>query len=180
MTTTTTKRPAKKATAKQPAPRKRAEPKVTQTKGRLSTAVKPPSVVEPTPLAGATAATISAMTRTEAYNVAKIESAAVKAWEAAGATGDRPATPALDFLNDPTRKAKKASAERASAKYGEIGTTLIGIVQTARATGVSFPKLAEKLNAETYAGRSDWTGPKLYAFACRNEVGKLPLVKGAK
>lgn len=146
-----------------------------------TTTTKRPSRAKKDTVEAPAAVDVDQLDRTALYNLAKNERAALKAWEKAGSNGEPPATPAHDRLTDPTKKAKKTSAARKSSKYDDSTTAdLIPRITKARASGVSFPKLAEQLNTMSYAHRTDWTGPKLYAFACRHEIGQLTLVKPAK
>jgi hypothetical protein len=120
---------------------------------------------------------IAAMDRATRTAAALAEAKTYKAWRDAGEQGDAPATPVRDWIAAHPKGTPTPKSSR-STKYDDtVSVELVDIVKNARQTGVSFPKLAVELNAKTYQGHSDWTGPKLYAFACRHDVGKLPLVK---
>lgn len=134
------------------------------------------------PSAAKTAADVADLDQVTRLNLAKTEAAAKKAWKAAGSKGDAPATPVLDWMNGTPkneRKSRKTGGGSTKRYDAEVTAELVERVTTARATGISFPKLATILNDEGYRG-GGWTGPKLYALACRHDVGKLPLVKSVE
>lgn len=172
-----TRRPAAPAKAK-PAAKAKAEPRILQTQPKPRTKAPKATPVEPAPAVE----TIdpAKLSRIERLNVAKVESAALRSWKAAGEPEPRPETPVLDWMANPANseaKKAKASTTSTSRRSDEEAAAIVERCVTARNTGVSFPALAVALNAESFLGRTDWTGPKLYAIACRHNVGKLPLVK---
>lgn len=154
---------------------------------KIADAVKTGDAVELT-VVGPTADEIRAMGLNARLAVAKTENEAVKAWKSAvkdGSTDPRPATPILDWMastpkNERMASAAKSSGTRSSARYsGDVAETLKARIGRDRAAGLGFPKIATALNAEGFAP-ADWTGPKLYAFACRNGLGdKLSAVKSS-
>lgn len=124
----------------------------------------------------------AAMESEPRLKLAKAENLAVREWKAAGSTGDRPATPTLDWMSaNPRNKRPGAKSATGRGKYTpETGDALKARITTDRAAGLGFPKIADALNSESFDGRTDWTGPKLYAFACRQGIGdKLSAVKVA-
>lgn len=127
---------------------------------------------------------IAAMDTVARLNLAKVERQNVNAWQTAGSQGERPGTPIIDWMTANPRigrktKHAKATSTSTTRRYSpEQQTDLVERIKTARATGISFPKLATQLNDEGY-GQGGWTGPKLYALAQRTGVADLPLVKGA-
>lgn len=120
----------------------------------------------------------AAMDVLDRLNAAKVEAAAKKAWKQAGATGEPPATPVLDWMNATPAKVRHAKAKgggRTPVYTEQVQSALLEAIKMARSTGVSYPRLADKLNAEQNV--DTFTGPKLYALACRHGLKELPLTK---
>jgi hypothetical protein len=90
---------------------------------------------------------IARMNRGERLAAALKEGHAVSDWRAAGQTGERPETPVLDWMADPTTKpARKPAGERRTVRTVEQDAELDRVVTEARAAGASWWKVAEALN----------------------------------
>lgn len=130
------------------------------------------------------------MGRVERLQAAKAERAAVKAWEAAGSEGDRPATPVLDLMADGKVTGKAAAKAKKSGSGAKGGASRLPIaeedrpavlakVTEFRRAGLSWAKIADeftRLPYRTPAGEPIPVSP-LYLLAKHAPEGDLRNVK---
>lgn len=90
---------------------------------------------------------IAALSRSDRLVEAIAEGHTIRDWRAAGQQGDRPATPVLDWMADPTTKPARAPrGERRASRSGEQDALLDRTVTEVRAAGGSWWKVANALN----------------------------------
>lgn len=92
---------------------------------------------------------IAQMTPNERIAAATPEKEALMAWRQGGQQGPRPDTPVLDWMNVTPREQRRTSkpaAETTPVRSEEQEAQLKEIITTARAEGLSWMKVAEKLN----------------------------------
>jgi len=120
---------------------------------------------------------------------ATAERSAVKAWKADGEQGEKPATPILDWMNDPAtaevRKNRKRNGHsgpraRRTDLAAQDASDLIDLIVAKRGDGWSFPKITKLVNGEEIDGEqrtailtaegTPWTQPQLFHWARRRQV----------
>lgn len=163
-----TKTPTRKAAAKAtPAPRK---PRATSRKATAPKAEQPapePARVEDVEL---TDDVIAGWDPTTRINNARPERDALAAWRAAGSVpADRPSTPIIDWMSDPTTKpARRSKGTATPTRDGDQESTMLALITEGRQAGESFKSIADKLNAAgiptargvPWTDRSTWTKAK--------------------
>lgn len=89
---------------------------------------------------------IAAMNQTDRIMACKPERAALDAWKRSGRDGDRPLTPILSWMENPTTPKRRSVSARASFVRTPADTkTLTDIVLTERPKGTSWNRIAKML-----------------------------------
>lgn len=92
---------------------------------------------------------IAAMSKEARLSACKPERAALAAWKAAGRQGDRPITPIMSWMENPTvaRPSRTRSARAEFVRTPEMHQKLTDIVLSERPKGTSWNKIAKLLEA---------------------------------
>lgn len=119
-----------------------------------------------------TADEIAAMGQVERIAACKPERAALAAWKAAGRQGDRPLTPIMSWMENPTvaRKARAKSARAEFVRDPDKQTELTNIILRERPLGTSWNKIAKLLEAAeipSSARGCQWFNKTAYSAAQR-------------